>query len=246
MNLKAIGCKVLLRETCSFVAQSEHTIDLEFFGFALHDDPAAMRVEVQKRIDAAEGEGYDAILLVAGLCGHGSAGLKARSIPLVIPRVDDCIVLLMGSRERYDADHGANPGSYYLTPGWLERSDGEEKGLGEEARRRIRLQYVERFGEENADYLMSVLHSWEGSYSRACLIDTGVVTKGRRARCRRQARRIAESYGWRSEELRGDTHLIRDLLEGSWPEGEFLVVPPGASIQPSNDGRVVTIGEIDA
>ena len=241
MRLKVIGCEALLRETCRFAARSEHVIDLEFFDFGLHNDPAAMRVDVQRRIGASEGEAYDAIILVAGLCGNGSAGLTAGGIPLVLPRADDCIVLLLGSRESYDSDHGANPGTYYLTPGFLERANQNDDGIGQEARRRIHLHYVERYGQDNADYLMSVLHSWQGNYSRACFIDSGAASPRRLAQFREQARAIAGPYGWQYDELSADTRMLRDLFDGHWTEEDFLVVPPGHRIEPSNDSRVLTI-----
>ena len=201
-----------------------------------------MHVDVQRRIDAVEGEGYDAIVLVAGLCGRGCAGLKAGSIPLVLPRADDCIVLLLGSRERYDSDHGANPGTYYLTPGLLERTDEHEDGIGQEARRRIHLEYVERFGQDNADYLMSVLHSWQGSYSRACFINSGAASPTRLAQFRKEARNIADSCNWHYDELPADMRMLRRLFAGRWRDEDFLVVPPGRRIEPSNDRRVVIVG----
>ena len=241
MHLKVIACKALLRETCSFVARSEHTIDVEFFGFAFHDEPDKLRTEVQRLVDASEG--YDAIALAMGLCGNGCAGLVARSTPLVLPRVDDCIVLLLGSRQRYDRDHSASPGTYYFPSGWLERMgpDGEKaEDFSKEGQRRIRAYYVTRFGEDNADYLLSVLHDWKSSYSRGCLIDSGLVSEGRLRLLAEQAREIAESNGWRYDELPGDPHLIRKLIHGEWPVEDFLIVPPGARIEPSYDGSTVT------
>lgn len=239
MKLKAIGCLALLREACHFIARSKHVIDLEFFDFAQHNDPAAMRVDLQRRIDATECGDYDAIVLIAGLCGHGSAGLTARSIPVVIPRADDCIVLLMGSRARYDADHKAVPGTYYLTPGFLEHADLGAEGIGSEALRRIRLVYVEKYGQDNADYLMSVLHSWQNSYSRACLIDTRVASTEVRADYRRRSREIAMAQGWQFDEIASDNRLLRRLFAGDWHDNRFVVVPPGKSLQPSNDARVM-------
>ena len=242
MHLKVIACKALVRETCHFVAQSDHPVDLEFFGYALHDDPSQMAAELQARIDACQGQGYDAIVIVAGLCGNGCVGVTARDVPLVLPRVDDCIVMLLGSRERYNADHGANPGTYYYIPGWLEWAEPErdmKAAFSLEMRQAVYQQFVEKYGEDNAAYLMDTLYNWQKSYSRACLIDTGLATEPQLARYRRQTAEIAGTWGWRSEELTGDTHLVRGLIQGLWPDNDFLIVPPGCTIQPAYDGGVV-------
>jgi len=242
LHLKVIACKALLRETCAFVAESDHVVDLEFFGLALHDDPSKMAAELQARIDASAGAGYDAIVIGAGLCGNGVVGVTARDIPLVLPRVDDCAVLFLGSRERFLADHEANPGTYYYLPGWLDQAEpNREQGLfwRPGAQEAIHQHYVERYGEDNADYLMETLHGWQGAYSRACYIDTGLSTEAQLARYRRRTREIAESCGWRYDELRGDPHLMRRLIEGIWPPEQFLIVPPGAQVQPSYDGTIM-------
>jgi hypothetical protein len=242
MHLKVIACKALMRETCHFVARTDHVVDLEFFGYALHDEPAKMAAELQARIDACRGQGYDAIVLVAGLCGNGCVGVTARDVPLVLPRVDDCIVMLLGSRERYDTDHGAHPGTYYYIPGWLEAAEPDREmkaAFSLEARQAVYQQYVDKYGEDNAAYLMDTLYNWQKSYSRACLVDTGLATEPQLARYRRQAREIAATWGWRYEEMTGDTSLVRRLIEGLWPDKDFLVVPPGCSIAPAYDGSVV-------
>jgi hypothetical protein len=119
VRLKFICCNVLFREFCAFATQSEHTIDVQFFEKGLHDEPDKLRIELQQLIDANNGKGYDAIVLGAALCGNGCAGLVAGDTQLVLPRAHDCITLLLGSRERYAAQHKANPATYYYTPGWI-------------------------------------------------------------------------------------------------------------------------------
>jgi hypothetical protein len=59
-----------------------------------------MRPQLQERIDTADGNGYDAILLGYALCGRGTEGLRAGKTKLVLPRAHDCIGLLMGDRHR--------------------------------------------------------------------------------------------------------------------------------------------------
>ena len=63
------------------------------------------------------GGGYDAILLGYALCGRGTEGLRAGKTQLVLPRLHDCIGLLMGSHQAYMAYFEGHPGVYYRSPG---------------------------------------------------------------------------------------------------------------------------------
>ena len=63
----------------------------------------------QEQIDAATGKGYDAIVLVYGLCNNGIVGLVARDTRVVMARAHDCITLLMGDRQRYLEGRFPNP-----------------------------------------------------------------------------------------------------------------------------------------
>src|ERR1700757_3563425 len=100
MRLKAIVCQVLSREMEAVAPRSPHAVEVEELTMGLHDLGAAMRSHLQERIDAADGAGYDAILLGYGLCGRGTEGLSARTTQLVLPRAHDCIGILMGGHEK--------------------------------------------------------------------------------------------------------------------------------------------------
>ena len=64
----------------------------------------------------ALGKGYDAVVMVYGLCGRATAGITARDVPVVIPRAHDCITLFLGSRARYSEQHENQPGTYWYSP----------------------------------------------------------------------------------------------------------------------------------
>jgi len=40
-----------------------------------------------------------------------------------VPRVDDCIAIFLGSRAAYADQCHQEPGTYYLTKGWIEVGD---------------------------------------------------------------------------------------------------------------------------
>ncbi len=66
-------------------------------------------------------------------------GNQARSTQLVIPRVHDCISLLLGDPRRYQEQFENNPGTYWYSQDFLEPADSEGKFYvhGSNFRRRI-------------------------------------------------------------------------------------------------------------
>ncbi len=241
MKIKLIACEVFAREVSLAVARSPVIVDLKLMHFGLHDTPDLLREALQAEIDSTEEGIYDAIALGYGLCSRGTANLRAASIPLVIPRAHDCITVLLGSRARYNTEFAQNPGTYYYSAGWIERKTGEVKqGFVDDkyaAMEQERYQeYVEKYGEDNARFLIEQESQWHSNYTRAALIDTGV---GDLDCYRRFTQEIATGRGWEYVEMQGNTTIIQRLANGDWDKKDFLTVPPGASITESYDESVV-------
>ena len=229
MKICVISCEVLVGECSRAAGQSPHIVTLSFQKFGLHDKPDELRETVQQEIDKASDGKSDYILLGYGLCSRGTAGLVVRDTPIVIPRAHDCITLLLGSRERYQREFEAHPGTYYYSQGWIERKEGEVTQGGFEvvkdcqAEERFQ-EYVEKYGEDNARFLMEQESQWLANYNRAAFLNMGL---GNIDYYREFTQQVAESHGWSYEELAGDTRLIDRLLGGDWDESEFLIVRPG-------------------
>jgi len=98
---------------------SRNKFGFQFLEFGLHGEPAKLREELQKAIDATP-DTFDAILLGYGLCSKGVEGITARKTRLVIMRGHDCITCFLGSRARYLEYFTAHPGTYWYSPGWIE------------------------------------------------------------------------------------------------------------------------------
>jgi hypothetical protein len=232
----ALTCSALARSLYGLAATSPHTITVRLFDQGLHNTPGSLRQKLQAGIDAVESGEADAILLVYGICGTSTIGLQARHTPLVIPRAHDCITLYLGSRERYQAEFDAAPGTYWYSSDYLERSKSNA-GLGAAMPGvidGIYEEYVERYGQDNADYLMEVMGEWTKHYTRAVFIDTG---QGDTAACEATTREQAERRGWTYERKQGNRRLLEALANGRWNDDEFLVVPPGHRIQQTGDGQ---------
>ena len=238
MRLKLISCEVVFREMCDAVARSPHQVDVEFLPKGLHDmGAAAMRQSLENVVAEADPGLYDAILMGYGLCGNGLNGLRAVSIPLVIPRAHDCIALLFGSRQKYREYFDQNPGVYFRSTGWLERG----QSLVQLAQTRTGIgatldDLIAKFGEDNGRYLYEEIYRYETAFRQLAYIETGLEADDH---FERQARDEAARKNWVFSKVRGDLGLFQRLVRGEWDAADFLVVEPGFEIVARYDDGVM-------
>jgi hypothetical protein len=208
-----------------------------FMDYGLHRVPSRMTGTLQEIIDAMEEPSL--VVLGYGLCGNGLRGLKAGKHILLVPRVDDCIALLLGSYQAYMREFQAVPGTYYLSKGWLESGSHPLKEYQE---------YESSYGTEQALWLMDQQYQ---HYERLVLV---AHDQADLEAYRPQAKEIAsfcERWGMRYEELLGSDAYVRRLAalvlrvakegtaaldqvggDGSLgPKADFLVIPPGGEIR---------------
>ncbi len=238
MRLRAIACEVLARPLYLAAVHSPHVVDFDLVDRGLHNEPDGLRRALQERIDAVDEGRYDAIVLGYALCSNSTAGLIARGIPMVVPRAHDCITLYLGSRAAYAAEFDGHPGTYYYTADYYERSSDGSVVLGatsDASLQKSHQEYVEKYGEENAAYLMEVMGGWKAHYNRAAFIAMGVGTDEQAAAA---AREQAHKNGWNFETVQGDMVLLRKLIRGEWDE-DFLQVAPGEAIAVTYDEHIV-------
>lgn len=241
MKIKLIACEVFFREFSAAAAASRHRFDITFMSFGLHDTPDKLREAIQQEIDSTEVSDYDAIILGYGLCSRGTADIRARSTPIIVPRMHDCITMFLGSRARYSREFSACPGTYYYSPGWIERKDGiVQQGFVDDAhaiRTRDRYaEYVEKYGEDNAKFLIEQEMQWHSNYNRAAFINVGL---GDIAGYRGFTQQLASDNGWEYAEIEGDMSLVNRLMSGDWESEDFLTVQPGQTIAESFDELVL-------
>ncbi|MDR1611558.1 MAG: DUF1638 domain-containing protein [Planctomycetota bacterium] len=247
---KLIACEIMFREICYLLSQTPKIVNVVFLPKGLHDvGGEMMKATLQAELDQVDPEKYEAILLGYGLCNNGVCGLHAK-VRMAIPRAHDCITLLLGSRRRYQDYFDANPGVYYKSSGWIEREDGfmpQNSVVNKLGLNKSHAEYVEEYGEENAQYLMETLGEWPKNYSRMTFIDMSVVKEdggkvsfGNVDSHRVLAKQKADELGWQYDEIKGDVRLLDKLVNCDWNDDEFLIIPPERRIISTHTDEIVS------
>jgi hypothetical protein len=241
MRLKCIGCEALARMVYFHAALSAHIVDIEIVRLGLHNTPDLLRSKLQASIDSIDPSKYDAVLLAYGLCGKSTNGLVARETQLILPRAHDCITLFLGSRARYKDQFENQPGTYWYALDYLQRNDDPNTVLSLGASElgndlKVTYQsYVEKYGQDNADYLMGIMGAWQEHYQRAVYVDMGI---GDGSQVEGRAQADAYNRGWKYERMQGDANLIQKLINGEWDE-DFQIVQPGQRLTMTYDENVI-------
>ena len=163
-----------------------------------------------------EEDHYETLVLGYGLCSRAVEGLKSTCSRMVIPLVDDCIGLFLGSRSAHLSQLKSAPGTFFLSRGWVDKGITPFQEYG---------YMLERFGPEKADRIMKALLK---NYTRLAYIrmDDSVDANGHQA----YARSKALEYGLEYKEISGSTVLFDQLLHGPG-SGCSKIIQPGDEIR---------------
>jgi hypothetical protein len=206
-GLKLIACPAVLGELADGATDG---VDVHKLEAQLHLRPERLKAALQAAVDQADTPGAT-IVLGYGLCSNSVLGLKTEHATLVVPRVDDCIAMMLGSNEAFAAENAKECGSYYVAKAYLEECDtifSEHSSL------------IEKRGLERAEKMMRLLLK---HYTRVVLIDTGRYDL---APYRAQVAEFAERFDLAVEDVPGTTRILDALVDGGWSE-DFVVAPPG-------------------
>jgi hypothetical protein len=190
-------------------------VSFVFLEQSLHRTPQKMPAAVQEEINKAANGEDDYIILGYGLCSNGILGIRPARQPLVIPRAHDCISLFLGSTERYLEEHGKEPGTYYLTKGWI---DEGKSPLG------IFAEYSQRYDKKTAEW---VIREELKNYKRIAMVHSG---NGLSEKHRAHARENAQFFNLRYEEITGSLDYFARMLGGAWGK-DFLILHPGQEVK---------------
>ena len=209
-KIKVIACATVIEEMLALMPEN---VDYEILNFGLHMVPKNLKAVLQEAIDLS-GKTYGTIILGYGLCSLAVVGLQSQYCTLVVPKVEDCIAIYLGSSQVYSKQRKREPGTYYLTKGWIEVSDT----ILDEYQR-----IVKKYDKEKADFILGKMLK---HYNRLVYINTGTENQDK---YRSYALEVAQQFNLRFEEIRGSSTLIQKMVYGPW-DNEFVVVPPGHKI----------------
>jgi hypothetical protein len=214
-----IACQVL-QSMLEQLLPEDLARQVTFMDYGLHRVPSKMTWTLQDAIDAVEEPSL--VVLGYGLCGNGLNGIRAGRHTLLVPRTDDCIAMLLGSRQAYIREFEAVPGTYYLSKGWLESGSHPLKEYRE---------YVEKYGPSEAEWLMDQQYQ---HYKRLVLVAHSQADLDKYRPEAAEVARYCERWGMRYEEILGSDRYVRRLVEVAAAldkaDDDFLVIPPGGEI----------------
>ena len=242
MYLALVGCSIFKNEIQFLEPHITSRIDYYWLPQRLHNRPLELRKLVQEEIDTVDRSGnpYDAIVLLYGLCSKGTVGIFSRNHSLVVPKVQDCIAILLGSNRRYRDHFAQKPGTYWFTRGWIETgfTPGKRsryRGVYDPYKERYK-EYRKQFDREVSRYLINEWDQrWIRNYTTLAFIDWGMEDD---QRFRRKAEENARALKLEFETIQGDTTLILNLLNGHWDDETYLITRPGQKLVPTYRGDV--------
>lgn len=233
LRIAVLACGVMEEEVRHFVGEFPQIDSVRIIDPGLHDVPDRLKSELQQNIDEIEAaDTCDAIVLVYGLCSRGTENIFTRKCRLVMARAHDCITILLGSKERYAEFQASQPGTYWYSPGWNKHMNVP----GKERWEKLYQQYLEKYGKDNAEYLVEADKEGLAHYNCAAFVDLGVGESEKEVR---YCQDCAKWMGWKFMRLQSDPQLLKDLLSGRWDDQRFLVLEPGETFSLSLDDQVI-------
>jgi len=212
MSTIIIACKTIENELAAAMSTCDCSFEIRWLESGLHNVPKKLHDFLQDILDGCTG--CDTVLLAMGFCGNSVAGIQTHEFTLVMPRVDDCISLFLGSFSQRK-QHSASGSTYFMTEGWLE---GE---------RNIWKEYEYTFNKYGPELGQEIFNTMFQNYKNLALIDTGCfdMTKAI-ADTKKIARKLNLSY----IQLPGTIDYLIELLSFKWDPERFLMIPPHSQL----------------
>lgn len=201
-----ISCRALEKELQAAMAACGYRSEIIWMDPGLHNVKTKYQETLQSILNELPKDCHTAIL-VNGFCGNSIQGLVNSHAALVIPRVDDCISLLLGGYR----NKKPYLDSYFFTESWI---NGKQTILQE---------YnwaVERYGADRAKRIFEKMFR---NYRRIAILDTGCYDT---AAVAEYSKRFAELFSLKQEIVPAGIQYLKDILTGPWDDSKFFIVKP--------------------
>ena len=211
MQTTIIACKTIEKELLAAIEKNGVMYPVLWLESGLHNSPKKLKARLTELLETVT-EGR--VLLAMGSCGNSLDGVVSEHTQLIVPRVDDCISILLGSlqqRQKMSSELAA----YFLTEGWMRG----ERNLWVE-----HLKMVEKYGEEQAMVIAEMLY---GHYRTLALVDCGTSSMDELLE---ESLEMAKTMSLEQKIVPGTLSYLQQLLTGPWPEDRFAVKEPGEAL----------------
>ncbi len=213
MDTVILGCNTIKDEIEMAAERARCLYLFKWIESGLHVQPELLRRRIQEELEKIDGAVR--VILGFGFCGNAVVGIKTGDFELVIPKVDDCITLLLGSKEERARCNGQG-GVYFLTKGYLEREANIWNGY---------YSALDRYGPERTERIFNKMLA---HYKFLGLIDTGTYDL---PDLMSQAREISSTLKLDLIVLPGSDLYLRRLLTGPWDGDSFITIPPFTTVE---------------
>lgn len=207
-----LGCSSLK----DYIDEAQRKVKTNYPVFYLnrlyHRDPNEMREHIINTLTTMDND-VDTILVAMGHCGGSWDGVKA-PCRLVIPKIDECVSLLLQNTDEVKSDL-KEPGHLYvrekdpMKENFHSIFDKLTKNLDEETKKRYH-------------------EDWKKYYHEIDIIDTK-INDCRRADYVQVVKEDADWLGAKLGFVEGGTYLLEKLFTGKWDE-QFTILERGEQI----------------
>ena len=213
MKTIIIACRTLEDEIKLAKKNTGKKYPVLYIESGLHERPKKL-AEALREVFAQVDPKTKRVLMALGQCGNSLTGIAAGNFELILPKVDDCLSLLIGSNKK-KSEINLRDKAFFLTLGWLR---GESTIMSQYQ------QSVEKYGEDVALSIMEMMYE---HYETMGLIDTGAAPIDKLWDA---AEEITTLLGLKRKVYKGSVSYIEELLTGPWPEDRFIIKKPGEAI----------------
>lgn len=239
----AIVCDVMKQDLERIVKNKKiENLDFIFMEQHLHNTPDIMRQKLQEQINNIDKK-YKKIILGYGLCSNGVVELSSKAHEIIIPKVDDCISLFLGSKERYLEMFTKDPATYYFCKGWIEYGGdpyrgylqwtGKEDLIPKEWFRGKETYGTKRYDENTARFLVTDMLK---NYKKIVLINNDDIEDIHREYLEGMINFLNEVLERKMifEEVKGSLKFLEKMILCDLDGKNFLTFKPGQKILQEN------------